>query len=91
MKEWGFNKVGGANFENAVTQSVPLTRDELSTVATDASLLSQINEEDIEIMMKEYLRFGDRLGAIKFFRGKTGLDLAPAKEAVDLIMSQMEA
>ncbi|WP_309743805.1 pentapeptide repeat-containing protein [Chamaesiphon sp. OTE_20_metabat_361] len=91
MKQWSLNKVSGANFENVVTQSSPLKSDELGTVATNVNLLSQISEGDIEIMKKEYLYFGDRLGAIRFFREKTGLDLAPAKEAVDLIMSRMES
>ncbi|MBW4623328.1 MAG: pentapeptide repeat-containing protein [Cyanosarcina radialis HA8281-LM2] len=91
MKQWALNKVSGANFENVVTKSVSLKSDELGAVATNANLLSQISKEDIEIMKQEYLRFGDRLGAIKFFREKTGLELAPAKEAVDLVMSQMES
>lgn len=89
MKQWTLNKVSGANFENIVTQSVSLKSDESGAITSNANFLSQISVEDIEIMKREYLRFGDRLGAIKFFREKTGLELAPAKEAVDLAMSQM--
>jgi uncharacterized protein YjbI with pentapeptide repeats len=91
MKDWSLNETNGANFDEAVMPGSQSSRDEsTNTTIIDPSLLSLISTEDIEIMKKDYLRFGDRLGAIKFFRGKTGLDLAPAKSAVDSIMDQMQ-
>jgi uncharacterized protein YjbI with pentapeptide repeats len=90
MKEWSLNETNGANFDEALMPGSQSLGNESNTTNIDPSLLSLISTEDIEIMKKDYLRLGDRLGAIKFFRGKTGLDLAPAKSAVDSIMEQMQ-
>lgn len=90
MKQWTLNEIDGANCDGVIMPGSQSPRDESSTTNINTDLLSQISEEDIELMKKDYLRFGARLGAIKFLRGKTGLDLAPAKDAVDLLMSQME-
>lgn len=91
MKQWTLNETSGANCDGAIMPGSQFSKDELSATTTNTNLLSQIRKEDIEIMKKDYLRFGDRLGAIKFFRGKTGSDLAQAKSAVDSIMVQMES
>ena len=63
----------------------PILKDELNTTS---EILVQICPEDIEIIKKDYLRFGDPLGAIKFLRGQTGWDLPQAKSAIDSVVAQ---
>jgi hypothetical protein len=85
MKQWTLNETAGAKLDGTIMPSSPILKDELNT--TPETLL-QICPEDIEVINKNYLQFGDRLGAIKFLRGQTGWDLRQAKSAIDSIVAQ---
>ncbi|MCU0537742.1 MAG: hypothetical protein MUD14_27970 [Hydrococcus sp. Prado102] len=66
----------------------PKSRDwDASLSTTDSlNLLGDGDRESIE----NYLPFNDLLGAIKFYRTKTGVDLAQARCSIDCIIAQME-
>lgn len=85
MRQWALNETAGANLEDTIMPNSQVSRDEQHS---PSDLLHQIRPEDLEMMKREYLQFGDTLGAIKFLRGQAGWDLAQAKSAVDLIMAQ---
>ena len=85
MKQWTLNETAGAKLDGTIMPGSPISKDELNTTS---EILVQICPEDIEIIKKDYLRFGDRLGAIKFLRGQTGWDLPQAKSAIDSVVAQ---
>lgn len=88
MKQWALNETAGANLDGAIMPGSKPLKDELNTVP---KVLKQIDPEDIEIIKKDYLQFGDQLSAIKFLRRQTGWDLSQAKIAVDLIRAQLKS
>lgn len=85
MKQWTLNETAGANLDGTIMPGSSILKDELNTTP---EILVQIRPEDIEVIKKDYLQFGDRLGAIKFLRGQTGWDLSQAKSAIDSLMAQ---
>jgi uncharacterized protein YjbI with pentapeptide repeats len=88
MKQWALNETAGAKFDGAIMPGSQPLKDDLNTAP---EILKQIHPEDIEIIKKDYLQFGDQLSAIKFLRRKTGWDLSQAKSAVDLIWAQLRS
>lgn len=85
MKQWTLNETAGANLDKTIMPGSPILKHELDTTP---EILAQIRPEDIEVIKKNYLQFGDRLGAIKFLRGQTGWDLPQAKSAIDSIVAK---
>ncbi|MBW4523430.1 MAG: pentapeptide repeat-containing protein [Scytolyngbya sp. HA4215-MV1] len=90
IKTWGLNETSGVNLDGAILPDDFLKQNEQGKTIPQ-NLLNQISEEDLEIIQRNYLRFGDHIGAIKFCRVKTGLDLAQAKSMIDLIAGLTES
>ncbi len=88
MKQWTLNETAGAKFNEAIIPGLQPLKNEPNAAP---EILKQIHPEDIEIIKKDYLQFGDHLSAIKFLRGKTGWDLSQAKSAVDCIRAQLRS